>query len=58
MFEHEKGLWLDFFGLQIIDTYGKDRLGQYRLCQFMSGHLDQKSFWIQNILGGHKILRP
>ena len=54
-----------FFGLQIFDMYGKDRLGQYRSGLFMSGRniyyptfLDLKSLWIQNILGDQKIIWP
>ena len=54
-----------FFGLQIFDMYGMDRLGQYRSGLFMSGRniyyptfLDLKLLWIQNILGDQKIIWP
>ena len=46
-----------FFGLQIFDMYGKDRLGQYRSGLFMSGHV-RTEYLLPNIFGSEIIMDP
>ena len=46
-----------FFGLQIFDMYGKDRLGQYRSGLFMSGHV-RMEYLLPNIFGSEIIMDP